>query len=131
MRPARAWIAPRPVQPLLPVLVPHRPRAAAHPAAASAGDSAPLHHLRATNAVAGPRAVPCLLSVPVCDRPRAPRALVAAVMDPPEGYIVVACPVCGHGYPTLQAAPAPFCSVACADAAHRLATPPPEPPHIF
>jgi hypothetical protein len=57
--------------------------------------------------------------------PRTPARTVAALMDPPEGYVAVTCPACGRGYQTLQAAPVLFCSVACADAAHRPATPPP------
>src|SRR4051794_17025698 len=52
-------------------------------------------------------------------------------MDPPKGYIMVTCPRCGHGYQTLEAAPVAFCSVACADTAHRPATPPPKPSHLF
>jgi hypothetical protein len=40
-------------------------------------------------------------------------------MEPPEGYVALPCLACGRIYQTLRAAPAPFCSVACADAAHR------------
>ena len=51
-------------------------------------------------------------------------------MDPPEGYVVVPCPVCGRNYQTLRQAPVVFCSVACADTVRRPATPPVEPPHL-
>src|SRR5690242_12078006 len=56
---------------------------------------------------------------------------MATLLDPPEGYIIVPCPVCGRGSQTLQPAPVIFCSVACADPVHRPATPPPEPLHLF
>jgi hypothetical protein len=57
--------------------------------------------------------------------------VVAALMEPPEGYVEITCPTCGRGYQTLQAAPAAFCSVACADMVRRLATPPVDPPHLL
>jgi hypothetical protein len=46
-------------------------------------------------------------------------------MNPPDGYVALACLVCGRIYQTRRATPAPFCSVACADATHRPATPVP------
>jgi hypothetical protein len=52
-------------------------------------------------------------------------------MEPPEGYVALPCLACGRVYQTLQQAPVPFCSVACADAAHRPATPPPQPPQLL
>ena len=86
---------------------------------------------RATRAGPPPQPVQGLRLVLAAHRPRAPRAAVATLMDPPDGYVTLTCPVCGHGYQTLQAAAVPFCSVACADAVQRAATPPPEPPHLF
>jgi len=44
-------------------------------------------------------------------------------MDPPQGDVVVTCPVCRRGYKILQQATVAFCSVACVDADHRPATP--------
>jgi hypothetical protein len=52
-------------------------------------------------------------------------------MEPPEGYVALTCPACGRGYQTLQAAPGPFCSVACADTTTLPATPPPAPAQLF
>jgi hypothetical protein len=52
-------------------------------------------------------------------------------MEPPEGYVAVTCPACGHGYQTLQQAPVAFCSVACADTVHRPSAQPVDPPHLF
>jgi hypothetical protein len=37
----------------------------------------------------------------------------------------------GEWLPLAEAAPVPFCSVACADTVHLPATPSPEPPHLF
>src|SRR6185295_10823184 len=102
---------------LLALLAPHRPRAAPR--------SPPLPDLRATHPDLPPGPVPGVLPVPLAHRPRAPRAAVAALMDPPEGYVALPCLVCGRVYQTLRAAPAPFCSVACADAAHRAGDPAP------
>jgi endogenous inhibitor of DNA gyrase (YacG/DUF329 family) len=57
--------------------------------------------------------------------------VAAALMETPEGYVVVPCPVCGRSYQTLREAPVPFCSVACADTMRRPATQPTEPAHLF
>jgi endogenous inhibitor of DNA gyrase (YacG/DUF329 family) len=52
-------------------------------------------------------------------------------MDPPEGYVALPCLVCGRTYQTLRDALAPFCSIACADAADRPAAPLPERPRLL
>jgi hypothetical protein len=52
-------------------------------------------------------------------------------MDLPDGYVALTCPVCGRGYQTLEAAPVPCCSVACADTMRLPATPSPAPPQLF
>jgi hypothetical protein len=91
----------------------------------------PLHSLRAAERAAQTRALPRLLRLLAPHRPGAPRATVAALMDPPEGYAVITGPVCGRSYETLAAAPVAFCSVACADTERRPSAPPAEPSHLF
>jgi endogenous inhibitor of DNA gyrase (YacG/DUF329 family) len=39
------------------------------------------------------------------------------------------CPICGRGYQTLEAAPVPFCSVACSDVARLVSALSPEVAH--
>ena len=52
-------------------------------------------------------------------------------MDRLDGYVARPCLVCGRVYQTLREAPAPFCSVVCADAAQRPATPLALPPRLL
>src|SRR5262249_6425006 len=111
---------------LLPVLAHARLRPPAAAASAALPRAAPLPDLRPARPLAALRSLQCLLHVLVSPRSRAPCAPVAALMEPPEGYALVTCPRCGRGYQMLEAAPAAFCSVACADAAHRPATRPPD-----
>src|SRR5205814_10410479 len=108
VRPARAGVPPRALQRLLPVLVSDRPRAAAPPSAPNASGAAALPPLWAVDGDAGAWPVPCLLRVRTTHRPGAPRAAVAALMDPPEGYAAITCPVCGRGYQTLRQAPVAY-----------------------
>jgi endogenous inhibitor of DNA gyrase (YacG/DUF329 family) len=60
-----------------------------------------------------------------------PADVVAVSVEPPEGYVQVTCPVCQCGYQTLRQAPAPFCSVRCADAACQPLSPPPDSPRLL
>src|SRR5262249_49492666 len=94
----------------------------------------PLRHAPARRVARSPRRAAATDAGPVTlltpDQPRAPRAPVAALMDPPEGYALVTCPRCGGGSHTLQAAPVALCSAACADAAPHPPPPPPARPQL-
>jgi hypothetical protein len=129
--PARVLLHAGALPDVRPVLAAARRRAPARAPVAGGTPAAPLYELRPRRARAARRPVPRLLCVSAPDRARATAGVGVALMDPPEGYVAVTCPVCGRGYQTLQAAPVPFCSVACADAVRLPATPPPEPPRLF
>jgi hypothetical protein len=51
-------------------------------------------------------------------------------MDPPDGYVTVTCPTCERRYQTLRAAPAAFCSIACADVTRLVAAMAPSQGHL-
>src|SRR3954468_4925468 len=116
---------------MLPVLAAARDRAPTRVPPAADPAPAAVSNLRAGCTRTLPRAVLHLLPVPASDRPRAPTRIVAVLMEPPQGYVALPCLVCGRVYQTLRQAPAPFCSLVCADAAHRPALPPPQPPQLL
>src|SRR5205085_3472925 len=100
----------RTVRSLLSILV-----AVPRRASPGAAPPAPLPDVRPARTAVSRRPLQRLLHVLVPHRPGAPAPAVAALMDPPEGYVAVVCPTCGRGYQTLAAASVAFCSVACAD----------------